>query len=571
MNPVSRFRMGLFLLAVCAVCLAPRPAYAQAAPAPKAPPAQAAWLDFLVLTPKGPEQAIAEFHVKRGAVLTPQVKEGLAGIKAASKAEGVYQAEVAFDFEAFAQEQQRRADLARRGAMVPIFNGRMLTGLAQVEFVKPSLIREALRLRIPLKVPPGVLNGAPITIDPSRELMITDLSVVEDPTRTFDPCTGNGNPTGAWTFGKLMTDMANGTVDPAQMVEDWLNLWSTDQTVNSFTVPNRAAGINSQLLSTWPRVNGKLDLTKSPMRLLAIVNRIDLRENTIYGGGSAGEGRFVFGVVNPAACSFGASQFTVILEYGVPISGCQNIHAWGQKWHALGSIVMGSAGFNPALQAITDVFAGPNANPSKPNGSALDQLRTNEVALAFPWELREFHLDGTSHELVEFTVKQTPELSFNMTSTVTDYVNGNQAAILAGTYLVPNDFPAGSPFLGANAPNGPPTVFWNGATTPTSNDARQQFSLGTCNGCHGSETATGFLQIHPRAAGAVAQLSQFLLGNGTLASPNTITVSDPVSGVPRSFGDLLRRQQDLDALLGSSCRTFGPFRGLLFKPLNMTH
>lgn len=274
--------------------------------------------------------------------------------------------------------------------------------------------------------------------------------------------------------------------------------------------------------------------------------------------------------MNPASCAL-VRPFTVILEYGVPRSGCSKIHTWAEKWHHLGSIVLGNPAFNKALQDITDVFAGPNANPVKPNGSALDQLRTNEILMAFPWELREFHLDPASHEFIEAPVKQTPELTFNFTSTLTNYINSNQAAILAGNFVVPTDFPAGSPFLGGNAPNPPPAVFWQGNLAPVSNDARQQLSLNTCNGCHGGETVTPFLQIHPRAAGSVAALSQFLLGNGTLVSPGIIQVHDPaIPGTLRTFGDLLRRQQDLDSLLGTGCHSGGILQHLLFHPLNMT-
>ncbi|HTS10625.1 MAG TPA: hypothetical protein VMH00_00775 [Candidatus Limnocylindrales bacterium] len=528
-------------------------------------------VESLEITPMGEGKAKIVLQLQTGAKLPAEAGRRLEQLKARSIGEGRFQAETSFDFEAFAQEQQRRKDLARRGAMIPVFTGRAMVGLQQVQFIEPAAIKEAVRLKRPFRIPIGVLGGVPITVDPSRELMITDLSVVEDPTRTFDPCTGAGSPMGAWTFGKLMTDMANGTVDPAKMVEDWLKLWTADQTVNSFVVPNRSTGINNLLLSTWKRTgSGELDLSQAPMRLLAIVNRIDLRQNVFYGGGSAGEGRFVFGVLDPNTCS-SLPQFTVILEYGVPKSGCAAIHAWAQQWHALGSIVLGTPAFNTALQNITDVFAGPNANPAKPNGSALDQLRTDEVALAFPWELREFHLDASTHEFDEATVKQTPAPSFNGGSTLTNYINANQSAILAGTFVVPDDFPGTSPFLGANAPNGPPTVFWNGTPAAASNDARQQFSVNTCNGCHGGETQTPFLQIHPRAAGTVAQLSLFLLGNGTLTSPNTITVPDPVvTSTIRSFGDLLRRQQDLDSLLGTTCKTIGPLQEAIFKPLDMT-
>jgi hypothetical protein len=472
--------------------------------------------------------------------------------------------EIDFDAEAFAREQERRANLAKRGALAPIFHGRDFAGVQQLQFIDPQRLRAALRQAQPIVIPIGVVNGTSVTADPSRELMITDVSVVEDPARTFDVCTGQGTKMGAWTFGKLMTDMANGLVDPAKMVEEWLKLWTADQTVGIFTAPQRAATMQNLLLNAWPRdLNNLLDLAAAPMRLLAIVNRIDLRGNIVYGGG-AGEGRFVFGVMDPHNCNSQPS-FVIILEYGVPISGCPAVHNWAQQWHNLGAIAFGPA-FNSALQAITDQFAGANVAPTKPNGSALNQLRTNEVALGFPWELREFNLNGATHLFDEVTVKQTPDLGFLNTAPLQSFINTNQAQILANNYTVPPTF------LGASAPNGPPTVAWNSAPPPASNPARHIFSLGTCNACHGRETNTGFFHVFPRASGTPASLSPFLIGNGTLASPNTVTVFDPfVSNVSWTFGDLLRRQADLDTLLGSTCFSGGIFDALSFSPLRMTH
>ena len=171
-------------------------------------------------------------------------------------------------------------------------------------------------------------------VDPPRELMITDLSVVEDNSRTFDVCTRAGTKMGTWTFGKLFTDMANAVVDPAEMMEGWLDLWLTDQPVNSFHIPARAAGMRKLLLKDWPRLaDGRLDLGEAPMRLLAIVNWLDLMQNTVYGG-ATGEARFVFGVIDRNNCQ-SPPPFTVILEYGVPKTGCTATHDWAKQWHDL--------------------------------------------------------------------------------------------------------------------------------------------------------------------------------------------------------------------------------------------
>lgn len=70
------------------------------------------------------------------------------------------------------------------------------------------------------------------------------------------------------------------------------------------------------------------------------------------------------------------------------------------------------------------------------------------------------------------------------------------------------------------------------------------FALQTCNGCHTDETGTFFLHVAPRAKGEASFLSAFLTGT---------VVFDPVTGTPRAFNDLERRQKlfiTLKKLLG---------------------
>lgn len=66
--------------------------------------------------------------------------------------------------------------------------------------------------------------------------------------------------------------------------------------------------------------------------------------------------------------------------------------------------------------------------PARPNGSSISQVRSNEIALSFPWELREFGLN-TAGNLVERTVAQTPQGPLDGSTRVRDFINDNQAAI----------------------------------------------------------------------------------------------------------------------------------------------
>jgi hypothetical protein len=543
-------------------------------------------IEEFVLTPPDPENKLfrtkLSVRFRQGAAQALSsnlsVKLGMQNV-VLQRSDGdpnVFSAEIDFDFDAFAQEQQRRADLANQGQMIPVFHGREFVRMDKIQFVDPDQIQRAVDLHQSIQLSPQMLEGLPILIDPSRELMITDLSVVNDPTRTYDVCSGKGTPMGAWTFGKLMTDMRN-QGDAAKMVEDWLDSWLTDQTINSFTVPNRATRMKSRILDKWPRTSGgELDLSQAPLRLLAIVNRIDLGQAQ----NDAGEARFIFAMVD-STCPAGVTQlmsgFTVILEYNVPVSGCNATLAWAQQWHNLSTRALGTPGFNKALQNITDQFALAGRG-SGPNGSALAQLRTNETAIPNPskqpiqWELREFHLSSSDGELHESTIAQTPDNSFNNGPTVTAYINQFEQIILQDGDTVPNDYPAGSPFLGGAANQNGQLVFWQGNPPPSDNDARRHFSLHTCNGCHGRETNTVFLQVAPRLSGNVSTLSAFLIGSsGTLQNPGTETVADPVDTTPHQYGDLVRRQQYLSGVLGNGCTSGGVLQGFGSPPLDFVH
>jgi hypothetical protein len=426
-------------------------------------------------------------------------------------------------------------------------------------------------------------------VDPAKSLVITSVKVVEDPARTFNPCTNKGTPMGAWTFGRLMKEMANQPltgVQPSAFVRQWLDKWMNDQTTpNGWTAAKRQK-IKQLVIDPWEAASGgpgmPLNLAKAPFRLLAIVNRVDLRSaGSGYGGGNAGEGRFVFGVMDmrptggidpytgqpTTACS--PTQFTVIIEYGIDRRGCLSIQNWGQQWYNLKFHLLGSPSYNAALQAITDQFTKANTSPGKPNGSSLNQLRTNEIAIANAppdqfWQLREFRLPKGNGHLFEANAKQTPHETLRNTDLSANYVNANTVAILNGTYVVP-DFWLGQKFLtnASDVPGGPPppaTIFWNdGPTVPITNrTARHLFSVGTCQSCHHSETTTAFTHIKPAPFGTPAGLSGFMTG---------IWVQDPADGTPwRNFNEFKRRAIDLDKLVHTPC-----FLHMLNKAVAQVH
>ena len=453
----------------------------------------------------------------------------------------------------------------------------------------------------PLSLPNPTPSPGFTNLFQERVLVIRNPAVVQDLSRTYEPCTNTGAPAGVWTFNHLMTQMANqqaSGIDPAVFVERWLRTWTANQVVNSFNVPSRAQ--MQRIIDQWPRVGGKLDLNRSPLRLLAIMPRVDLRRTTGgggYSGGSsgnfidAGELRFIFGFVLPpgwdatgfngvvsidgASCR--AIPFTVIFEYEVPACGCGDVKDWAADWVKLRHLDPLTAAYRNHLARLTQKIVRANADPNKPNGSALRTLRTNEVALVAPWELREFQLTQTRFSLInETTADDTPHDSFFNTQVLRTWLtnviqpNLTQAQRFEDPVPPVRLFFSNVNFLGSNPrvphpPAVPPTVapftfFWtapnlanlsaNGGMN-SQNWARHRVSRATCNGCHRRETNTPFVHVDNANAGQPfppVPISGFLSGVNNVADPAE------AAGLPaRHFDDLLRREIDIKQVAKADC------------------
>lgn len=487
--------------------------------------------------------------------------------------DGLFSAIIDFDFEALikmAASSEKRFEKRQSHA---VFRGREIIGVENRELMQKSFTRlqelgsaqDIIRDRTVIDLSDIFFLFDVLSIDPERSLIVTAPGVVQDPTRTIDPCTSTGNPDGVWTFKHLVSEMVSGTgVDPADFVEQWLMLWTSNQTVSSDFVAAPRSDILARVLNPWPRTaSGKLDLDKSPFRLAAIVNRTDLSENLVYGSGSAGEGRFVFGVrdANAESCQF--FRFSVIFEYGVEKNGCSGLKDWAQQWKALATHTLGSPEYNLALEAITRQFTAAGAAPGKPNGSALNQLRTNENALVTLWELREFRISDSSHMLFEDTTKQTPDETLNNTAVLASYINANAGAIVTDSHVVPDHFPGPTdPFLAATSRASSSQLSTHFKAPAVADNPRFHFSLNTCSACHIRETSTNgsptgntaFLHVDPTEM--PAKLSRFMTGSteSIMDLPDLFAVVDPVnSSITHNFNDLDRRRRDLAAKADMFC------------------
>lgn len=425
---------------------------------------------------------------------------------------------------------------------------------------------------------------------PAKELVIRDPSVIASPVETtFDPAHPSGDSArGAWSFGRLVHNMLpagqrDSAAAASALVTDWLATWSVEQAPNpGVSAALARPAMHLLVTAPWRIASGcaadddtcVLDMAKAPFRLMAIVNRPDLRVVANDATAIGGEGRFVFQVVGPTLgvsaetgqvavmdATVKPQKFTVIFEYSLPVRGNVDTITWARRWHTLGPIPFGPA-FNAHLRTITNDFAGADRDPRRPNGNALDQIRTNEVALQgarFPiagftaakqfWELREFHL--TDAGLTPHTVNLEPSRDFDIARTgqigtegtrsaeLTAYLGANSAAVLAGTNKLVAGMSGNSALVGSapyaawgkrTNPN-PPTVPSQGVANDlgVAIDVRDAFALATCAGCHRHETDTRhFMHITVLDAMEPADKvdDRARVGIGPDASPDTIVLSN---------------------------------------------
>ncbi len=384
-------------------------------------------------------------------------------------------------------------------------------------------------------------------------LMIRDLDVVE---RSDEARLSNGKFHIRTLFSRFSP-----TQDAKGVMLSLLSTWRQVQRPNrsaSFTVPARP--IDDLIIDKWKTRDGQsgvsdvawnMNFDNAPFRLLAIVNRLDLHQRDSAGNVlNAGEGRFVFGLLDPSNGS--PLQFTIILEYKLPASSEAELKSWADRWKTLEDFPSFNQAYINALSDITDDFA---------TCENLNQMRTNEISLGLlsgsAWELRELHINCGTGSFEEVTRKRNPDQSFVTNSAeIRDFINNNAEDIVIGNEALPDDMLAG------NVLTPTPSFFWNPAGV-TNNLARHRLSLNTCNGCHGGESDTDFTQVKPRQANQPARLASFLTGG---------CVTDPVDGTPRFFSDLENRAVILEELTASPAAAAAINTGrILAKRRNRTH
>lgn len=330
-------------------------------------------------------------------------------------------------------------------------------------------------------------------VDPDRELLVVDPSVLGD-ART------------AWTFGARLEEIAgaNAATDTAS---GWLAAWTNVTSVGGAPVTPRA-GV-SVLADAW-KAQG-WDPARAPFRLIAIVNRVDLRDDPAACVGSAGELRFVYNAIDDKGA---ALAMTLIVE--IPYPKTKSPHDWAAAWHALASLHFG-AGYNDALEALTRSL-------TENVDVRTIRVRTNESIFGDGWELREFAAtaEGT---LDQVALDSTPRQDLDGSYTLASWAEDNATVVASGAWVLPASMRAGA----APVPSG-----FRWSLPGASSTLRSEFSTGTCNGCHGGDTSA-------------LPFQHLSAGDGYYSDQTTTRVS------PFLQQELGRRAQSMTNALCSTC------------------
>ncbi len=342
------------------------------------------------------------------------------------------------------------------------------------------------------------LPAPPPPIDRGRELLVTDRAVLSGSR------SDNANALAPWSFRHAMESLAAASsADAPAFVKSWLATWQASSTAASEgSLPLGARpDVQKDLVCPWLRltpengcdatcaqcVSSKLDLSRAPFRLLAIVNRLDLAETTKGCKPEASEARLLFVALRPGTTT--PLSFNAIFEYAVDGTAA----GAPESWHALAALP-GDAEYAAALETLTRTFT---------DSARLGQLRTSENLAGTSWELRQFaHVGGM---LVPTALTNTVTDAFDGTTELATHLSTHQSEIFAGDNAVPANVATAFSTM-------PKADFrWSSATADPS--TLHLFGLSTCNGCHAGErgdtSVLPFSHVGVDASGATI-VSRFL-------------------------------------------------------------
>jgi hypothetical protein len=435
--------------------------------------------------------------------------------------------------------------------------------------------------------PPDETKNHALVVD--RVLLIRDPAIVDHLDFQSDPSAQHADSQpGPWSFARLMARAFQLKVPLAEeqsfdeKVRKWVKAWSLSGG------PPALSDLGSKNL--WNAASDP-PLSKMPVRLLAVVNRLDLaRMGVDSNGHDLSEGqichpevRFVFAAIP----GVGNKPFLeLILEFVLPCYSKENFLKYAAGWDLLRNNAPDTPAYLAALEGVLESSL----------SSATDvRLRLN-VTTGRVWDFRQYSFSDQG--LAEAVLDEQPSKLVNLLVCAAayplgDYIRTNLKSIVDSR---PNYVPSAS--FKCSATNtelatcqaqltqasqvsltlSPELLSPDVTKDPAELDAiRFSLSISSCVGCHGWETTklpqgntddlppSTFDHVKYREKDAASGLSRFLAGDGgTFEVPTPVNApwqvnapqascdSGQVNGsiAPlRKYNDLLRRHQYLWTVL----------------------
>ena len=388
-----------------------------------------------------------------------------------------------------------------------------------VYFSNRAVANPAIALRTELAAPASDYQHRIVA---ERCLLIRNPAIVDSVDFDSDPVS-RSNPNPPWGFAQVIYRAFRTAGANLSQVEGFMQAWQSDQGLGGLDL-------------RW-----KQPITQAPVRLLGVINRLDLAELKSRGvdrndGAMCGaEVRFVYAALS----SLQAGYLNLIVEFVLPCISKPAFHAYAARWNDLRTLP-GPAPGSPYYRSLEWLLteATGHANCVRLRVS----MRNDNV-----WDVHQFAFQskGLARQLL-FRQPNVGKVSCDPRSLFSGFVQNNLPQILASQYSIPAPLGAQierlSPILAA-------LTLAPGIGGAYYERARYSLSINSCLGCHGIETGTQFNHLQYRRRGESSRLSNFLAG----PSQDVVTDQPWSPGAPplacvngthgdvRFFNDLVRR------------------------------
>lgn len=396
----------------------------------------------------------------------------------------------------------------------------------------------------------AVMRSNPPAIDKDRSVLVTNRAVVEDDHFTFDPRpTPLGEPAQPWAFPKLLKDAFVRAGFPASSAEQ-----NFKRMVDELTKPlvsqcgpeeaEQRGFVN--FTQEWTKIDASTSLNNVPLRLLAILNRLDKARistdpscpvsDSGHFGLSGGELRFEFGGIDAAGK---VTEVAFILEYPMKCLSKAQFGSLAVSWAGLPPIAQ-TANYTIALSTvIATMFANSSGelrfrSLTRPDVGGFWSVAQYQLAPSIPLNAHVLDRQICGRRT---QVSDTPNPDCSHDPDVIDFVS-KTVPIDADEYDVPAPLAVRRTLIGKADPFSVPP----GTLTE---DRRHRVALNLCVGCHVSETGNDGLHIQNRNRRAASAISKFLSGS----AKTNLKPGCQRPPVTYTYADLDRRVEFLQAVL----------------------